>query len=85
MLQPGELKLRLPMEVGNGVISTTTKVWEILVANRKGKLESVKQLVAECPELIYAQYNYAPQPGEIAEAEMTIFSSACIFYSPSDY
>ena len=48
------------MEVGNGVVSTTGKVWEILKASYDGDLQKVKVLVEECPELIYAQYNYAP-------------------------
>ena len=48
------------MEVGNGVISTTTKVWEILLASHQGDLDKVRKLVDECPELIYAQYNYTP-------------------------
>jgi len=46
------------MIVANGVVSTTTKVWNILVASRNGNLEEVKHLVNECPELMYAQYNY---------------------------
>ena len=60
MIQPKELQLHLPMEVGNGVISTTTKVWEMLLASHHGDLDKVKRLADECPELIYAQYNYAP-------------------------
>ena len=60
MLQPQEMKLNLPMVVANNVVSTTTKVWNILVASRNGNLEEVKHLVNECPELIYAQYNYTP-------------------------
>ena len=60
MIQPRELKLHLPMEVGNSVISTTTKVWEILLASHDGDFDKMKKLVDECPELIYAQYNYAP-------------------------
>jgi len=60
MIQPYELKLDLPMEVGNGERSTTGKVWEILSASCNGDLPYVKQLVSECPGLIYAQYNYAP-------------------------
>ncbi len=60
MIQPNELKLSWPMEVGNGVISTTAKVWEILLASYNGDLYKVKQLIEECPELVYAQYNYAP-------------------------
>ena len=60
MIQPKELKLELPMEVANGVLSTTTKVWNILVASKNGDLEAVKKMVDESPELIYAQYNYTP-------------------------
>jgi ankyrin repeat protein len=60
MIQPNELKLNLPIEIGNGVISTTTKVWEILQASYNGNIEMVKALVKDCPELIYAQYNYTP-------------------------
>src|SRR5262245_51871242 len=60
MIQPNELKLNLPVELSNGVMSTTEKVWEILVASKKGDLGTVKKLVEECPELIYAQYNYTP-------------------------
>ena len=55
MIQPKELKLHLPMEVGNAVISTTTKVWEILLASYDGESDKVKRLTDECPELIYAQ------------------------------
>jgi ankyrin repeat protein len=60
MIQPNELKLNLPMKIANGVMSTTTKVWEILVASKEGNIEKVKKLIDECPELIYAQYNYTP-------------------------
>lgn len=60
MIQPKELRLHLPMEVANGVMSTTTKVWEILLASYDGNLNKVRRLVAECPEIIYAQYNYTP-------------------------
>lgn len=68
MIQPNELKLNLPIEVGNGTISTTAKVWQILSATYKGDLQWVRSIVAECPDLVYAQYNYAP-PIHIAVAE----------------
>lgn len=48
------------MKVANGVVSTTTKVWETLFASYTGNIQRLKELVSECPELIYAQYNYAP-------------------------
>lgn len=60
MIQPNELRLNLPVELANGVMSTTTEVWSVLEASIKGDLERVKGLVALCPELSYAQYNYAP-------------------------
>ncbi|QKJ30822.1 ankyrin repeat domain-containing protein [Mucilaginibacter mali] len=60
MIRPNDLKQELPKEVGNGEISTTTKVWEILSASYEGNLSRVKELVNKCPGLIYAQYNYAP-------------------------
>src|SRR6185312_2387609 len=60
MLQPPELKLILPMTVGGKQKTTTIQVWEILSASYYGDLEKVKSLAAECPGLLYAQYNYAP-------------------------
>lgn len=60
MIQPREMKLDLPMEVANGVIATTTNVWDILVASYNGDLEAIKKMVDACPELIYAQHNYTP-------------------------
>ena len=60
MIQPNELKSELPVSLSNDVISTTTKVWNILVASRNGDLATVKKMVEECPELAYAQYNYTP-------------------------
>jgi hypothetical protein len=60
MVQPNELKLELPMEVADGVLSTTTSVWKILAASYDGNLPLVKDLVDQCPGLIYGQYNYSP-------------------------
>jgi len=60
MLRPIELSLELPMKIANDFVSTTTKVWEALVASKSGNIETVKKLANECPELLYAQYNYTP-------------------------
>lgn len=60
MIQPAEMKLTLPMKLSNNVVSTTTKVWDTLVASKDGNLQRLKQLTGECPELVYAQYNYTP-------------------------
>src|SRR5687767_11712556 len=60
MLQPVELKLDLPMKLSNDVVSTTTKVWSILAASKRGDLETVKKIGNDCHELLYAQYNYTP-------------------------
>jgi ankyrin repeat protein len=70
------------MEIANGVMSTTTKVWDILVASRNGNLDLVKKMVEECPELIYAQYNYTPpihfavREGHIALVEYLLAQGA---------
>jgi uncharacterized protein len=60
MIQPDELKLELPVKLSNNVVSTTTKVWNILSAGYKGDMEAFKKMVDDCPELTYAQYNYTP-------------------------
>jgi len=60
MLQPIELKSDLPMVLANNVVSTTTKVWNILVASKKGELDAIKKMAGECHELLFAQYNYTP-------------------------
>ena len=60
MLQPIELKLDLPMKLSNDVVSTTTKVWNVLVASKRGDLKAVKRMADECHELLFAQYNYTP-------------------------
>ena len=60
MIRPNELKLDLPKEVGDGAMSSTIKVWEVLWASYTGNLDELTGLVNECPGLSYAQYNYAP-------------------------
>jgi len=60
MLRPHELTANLPMVITDGAISTTGKVWDILVASKNGDLDTVKKLAGECSALIYAQYNYTP-------------------------
>ena len=60
MLQPNELKLNLPVKLTDGAMSTTGKLWEVLVAAKEGNLERIRNLEADCPALIYAQYNYTP-------------------------
>ena len=60
MLQPPELKKHLPMEIANGKMSSTTEVWEILLASKEGRVDRVKELVEKNNDLLYAQYNYTP-------------------------
>jgi len=60
MIQPAEMKLELPMKLSNNVVSTTTKVWDMLVASKESNLSLVKEFAKQCPELVYAQYNYTP-------------------------
>jgi hypothetical protein len=60
MIQPIEMKTTLPMDLSHGVVSTTTNVWNMLVASRDGNIERIKALADGCPGLVYAQYNYTP-------------------------
>jgi ankyrin repeat protein len=60
MIQPIEMQRTLPMTLHGGVVSTTTRVWEMLCASRDGDLDRVMQLVSEQPQLSTCQYNYTP-------------------------
>jgi uncharacterized protein len=60
MIQPIEMKLNLPIDLSNKQVSDTAHVWDMLVASSQGNLERVKKLAEECPELVFAQYNYTP-------------------------
>jgi len=46
-----------PMALHEG-ISTTSQVWNILMASREGDLERVKRLGNVCPALLACQYDY---------------------------
>lgn len=46
------------MELHDGTVSTTTDVWNVLVASRDGDLDRVKELVHSCPALLTCQYDY---------------------------
>jgi uncharacterized protein len=58
MIQPIEMKKTLPMELHNGVISTTTDVWNMRTASQEGNLARVKELAQRCPALLTCQYDY---------------------------
>ncbi len=60
MVQPIEMQRTLPMTLHDGVVSTTTQVWEMLCASRYGDLDRVMQLISEQPQLSTCQYNYTP-------------------------
>lgn len=60
MIQPVEMRNALPMQVHGGVWSTTTEVWDTLVASRDGNLDRVRHLCSRCAELSSCQYNYTP-------------------------
>lgn len=83
MVQPNELKLALPIEVANGAVSTTTNVWNILIASYEGNIDKVKEAVNMQPELLYAQYNYTPpvhfavRQGHIELVEYLLKNGAC--------
>lgn len=58
MIQPFELTATRPMQLHNGVVSTTTDVWNMLVASRNGDLDRVKELAKCCPALLTCEYDY---------------------------
>jgi len=60
MLHPVELRVTTPMELSAGVIGTTTEVWEMLTASKRGDLETVATLVGTRPALAGCEYNYMP-------------------------
>jgi hypothetical protein len=60
MVVPIEMQRPLSMTLHGNVVSTTTRVWEMLSASRAGDLARVTQLVSEQPELATCQYNYTP-------------------------
>lgn len=57
---PVEMRASRPMQLHEGVWSTTTRVWETLWAAATGDLGSLDRLVTECPQLATCQYNYTP-------------------------
>jgi hypothetical protein len=55
-----EMTRTLPMKIHDGVVSTTTQVWETLAAANDGDFGRLRALVGECPQLLTCQYNYTP-------------------------
>src|SRR5687767_7992654 len=84
MIQPFELKLNLPVRLTHGAVSTTAKVWEVLLASKNGDLSQVKRLVQDCPELIYAQYNYTPPVYFAAREGHTILLEYLLMHEAHD-
>jgi uncharacterized protein len=60
MIRPPELSVDHPMQIAEGVISSTERVWRILSASANGDLAAVKKMADESPQILYAQYNYTP-------------------------
>ena len=54
MIQPLEMRKELPMSLSHDVVSTTTKIWETLLAGKEGNLTRLKEIATECPELAKA-------------------------------
>ena len=51
------------MSLHDGVVSTTTDVWRMLVASRDGDLGAVRETASGYPALITGTYNYTPRAG----------------------
>jgi ankyrin repeat protein len=58
MIKPLAMKKTRPMELHDGVVSTTTDVWDMLSASYAGDLHRVKELAQRCPALLTCQYDY---------------------------
>ena len=58
MIQPFEMKETRPMALHDGVVSTTTAVWNMLTASQYDDLDSVKELAQRRQALISCQYDY---------------------------
>ena len=58
MIQHSEMKKTRPMALHDGVVSTTTDVWNTLVASRDGDLVRVKELAEGCSALHTCMYDY---------------------------
>jgi len=73
MIQLAEMRETRPMEIHDGVISTTTDVWNMLSASRNGDLDCVKDLAQRCPALISCQYDYtAPLHLAVREGRLDV-------------
>src|SRR5262245_54678744 len=53
-----EMQQTLPMELHDGVIATTTDVWDMLSASRDGDLQRIVKLAEHRPSLRTCQYDY---------------------------
>jgi ankyrin repeat protein len=58
MIQPVEMAESRPMELHDDVVSTTTDVWNMLVASRAGNLDRVKEAATRCSALLTCQFDY---------------------------
>ena len=58
MQQLAEMRETRPMELHDGVISTTTDVWAMLTAAKNGDLENIRSLASKCKALLWCQYDY---------------------------
>jgi ankyrin repeat protein len=73
MIQLAEMRETRPMTIHDGVVSTTTDVWDMLSAARDGDLARVKELAQRCPALLTCQYDYtAPLHLAIREGHLDL-------------
>ena len=73
MIQLAEMKQTLPMELHEGVVSTTTDVWSMLAASREGDFDRVKNLAQRSPALLTCKYDYtAPLHLAVREGHLDV-------------
>jgi ankyrin repeat protein len=58
MIEPPDLRLPRPIDLHDGVVSTTRHVWAMLQAADAGDLARVEQLANETPALATCRYDY---------------------------
>jgi ankyrin repeat protein len=84
-MQPVELRSTFPMALQDGLYSTTTDVWKMLVATRAGNLAAVKAMVEQTPSLVRCEHNYMP-PLQLAvregHVEVVEYLLQCGAYDP---
>jgi uncharacterized protein len=70
---PHELATPRAIRLHNGVFGRTTDVWHMLEASANGDVAAVQNLVSQCPEYAYCQFDYtAPLHFAVRENQLHV-------------